>query len=113
MAQQACKCTAGFCTCNGVQGHRSASGRGPPMRCSWAAQTLRKLSSLCLCCSVSVYPAAADAAWNQPYRATSDLGDAVNGTYGEGGNGTVSVKVRLCWHGRGVALGAVECCLPE
>jgi hypothetical protein len=43
-------------------------------------------------CRVSVYPAAADAAWNQPYRATSDLGDAVNGTYGEGGNGTVVVK---------------------
>lgn len=43
-------------------------------------------------CSVSVYPAAADAAWNQPYRATSDLGETVNGTYGEGGNGTVLVK---------------------
>lgn len=24
----------------------------------------------------------------------------------------MSVKARLCWHDRGVALGAVECCLP-
>ena len=64
--------------------------------------------------SVSVYPTVADAAWNQPYRATTDYGDALNGTYGEGGVTTVNVKASCRWGGWVLALRhAARVCCPQ